>query len=152
MKCRDAYSLCTQNHPELYNPWTTLLGVKVYFNGKRVVWCYGFHNYIAQEFILFKHIKLRGGDWGRTFKGHSTPGMELFEQQYLTEQYIILTSKLNLNFSLQNSCTPHVLKFNDIRTANVHNRPRFGIYFKHLCTFISVKMKNVVLCAIYLYL
>ena len=62
--------------------------------------------------------------------------MELFEQQYLTEQYIILTSKLNLNFSLQNSCTPHVLKFNDIRTANVHNRPRFGIYFKHLCKFI----------------
>ena len=52
-----------------------------------------------------------------------TPGMELFEQQYFTEQYIILTSKLNLNFSLiQNSCTPHVL--NDIRIANVHNRPR----------------------------
>ena len=56
--------------------------------------------------------------------------MELFEQQYFTEQYIILTrteegheshEKANLNFSLQNSCTPQVL--NDIRTANVHNRP-----------------------------
>ena len=48
----------------------------------------------------------------------------------LTEQYIILTRTeeghekdlTNLNFSLQNSCTPQVL--NDIRTANVHNRPR----------------------------
>ena len=54
--------------------------------------------------------------------------MELFEQQYFTEQYIILTRTedghekylTNLNFSLQNSCTPLVL--NDIRTANVHNR------------------------------
>ena len=53
--------------------------------------------------------------------------MELFKQQYLT---IILTRTeeghekdyTNLNFSLQNSCTPQVL--NDIRTANVHNRPR----------------------------
>ena len=27
-----------------------------------------------------------------------------------------------------------------------------GISLKHLCTFISFKMKNVVLCAIYLYL
>ena len=58
-----------------------------------------------------------------------TPGMELFEQQYFTKQYIILTRTeeghekdwTNLNFSLQNSCTPQVL--NDIRTANVHNRP-----------------------------
>jgi len=58
-----------------------------------------------------------------------TPGMELFEQQYFTEQYIILTRTkeghekdcTNLNFSLQNSCTPQVL--NGIRTANVHNRP-----------------------------
>ena len=54
--------------------------------------------------------------------------MELFEQQYFTEQYIILSRTeeghedyTNLNFSLQNSCTPQVL--NDIRTANVHNRP-----------------------------
>ena len=55
--------------------------------------------------------------------------MELFEQQYFTEQYIILTKTeeehekdyTNLNFSLQNSCTTQVL--NDIRTANVHNRP-----------------------------
>ena len=52
--------------------------------------------------------------------------MELFEQQYFTEQYFILTRTeeghekdlTNLNFSLQNSCTPQVL--NDI---NVHNRP-----------------------------
>ena len=59
-----------------------------------------------------------------------TPGMELFEQQYFTDQYIILTRTeeghekdyTNLNFSLQNSCTPQVL--NDIRTANVNNRPR----------------------------
>ena len=44
-----------------------------------------------------------------------------------TEQYIILKRTeeghekdyANLNFSLQNSCTPQV---NDIRTANVHNR------------------------------
>ena len=51
-----------------------------------------------------------------------TLGM-VFEQQYLTEQYIILTRTgeghekdyTNLNFSLQNSCTPQVL--NDIRTA-----------------------------------
>ena len=55
--------------------------------------------------------------------------MELFVQQYFSEQYIILTrteeghemDQTNLNFSLQNSCTPQVL--NDIRTANVHNRP-----------------------------
>ena len=53
--------------------------------------------------------------------------MELFEQQYFTEQYIILTrteeghEKDYLNFSLQNSCTPQVL--NDIRTVNVHNGP-----------------------------
>ena len=55
--------------------------------------------------------------------------MDLFEQQYFTEQYIILTRTeeghekdyTNLNFSLQNSCTPQVL--NDIRTSNVHNRP-----------------------------
>ena len=53
--------------------------------------------------------------------------MELFEQQYFTEQYIVLTEEghekdwTNLNFSLQHSCTPQVL--NDIRTANVHNRP-----------------------------
>ena len=55
--------------------------------------------------------------------------MKLFEQQYFTEQYIILIrtekghekDKTNLNFSLQNLCTPQVL--NDIRTANVHNRP-----------------------------
>ena len=55
--------------------------------------------------------------------------MELFEQQYFTEQYIILTRAeeghekdySNLNFSLQNSCAPQVL--NDIRTSNVHNRP-----------------------------
>ena len=48
---------------------------------------------------------------------------------YLTQQYIILTRTeeghekdyTNLNFTLQNSCTPQVL--NDIRTANVHNRP-----------------------------
>ena len=57
-----------------------------------------------------------------------TPGMELFEH-YFTEQHIIFTRTkeghekdyTNLNFSLQNSCTPQVL--NDIRTANVHNRP-----------------------------
>ena len=55
--------------------------------------------------------------------------MELFEQQYFTDQYITLTRTeeghekdyTNLNFSIQNSCTPHVL--NAIRTANVHNRP-----------------------------
>ena len=55
--------------------------------------------------------------------------MELFEQQYFTEQYIILTrteeghekDQTNINFSLQNSCTPQVL--NDTRTANGHNRP-----------------------------
>ena len=98
----------------------TLLRVKVHFNDKRVVWCFNeFHNYyIAQEFILFEHIKLIEVEHLRVI----TPGMDLFEHQYFTEQYIILTSKLNLNFSLQNSCTPHVL--NDIRTANVHNRPR----------------------------
>ena len=59
--------------------------------------------------------------------------MELFEQQYFTEQYIILTrteeghekAETNLNFSLQNSCTPQVPQvLNDIKTANVHNRPR----------------------------
>ena len=58
-----------------------------------------------------------------------TPGMEIFEQQYVTELYFILTrieegnekDITNLNFSLQNSCTPQVL--NDIRTDNVHNRP-----------------------------
>ena len=57
-----------------------------------------------------------------------TLGMELFEQQYFTEQYIILTRTeeghetdwTNLNFALQNSWT-QVL--NDVRTANVHNRP-----------------------------
>ena len=62
-----------------------------------------------------------------------TPGMELSEQQYFTEQYIIYTrteeghenDKTNLNFSLKNSCTPQVL--NDIRTANVHNRPSSSI-------------------------
>ena len=89
------------------------------------VWCFNeFHNYIAQEFILFEHIKLMGGGGGVEVEHLRviTPGMDLFEHQYFTEQYIILTSKLNLNFSLQNSCTPHVL--NDIRTANVHNRPR----------------------------
>ena len=73
-----------------------------------VVWCFnGFHR----------------------IEGKITPGMELFEQQYFNEQYIILTRTeeghkkdySNLNFSLQNSCTPQVL--NDIRTANVHNRP-----------------------------
>ena len=45
-----------------------------------------------------------------------TPGVELFEQ-YFTEQYIILTRTeeghekdyTNLNFSLQNSCTPQVV-------------------------------------------
>jgi len=55
--------------------------------------------------------------------------MELFEQQYFTEQYIIFTRTeeghekvyTNLNFSLQNSCTPQVL--NDVRKANVHNLP-----------------------------
>ena len=49
-----------------------------------------------------------------------TPGMELFEQQNFTEQYIILTrteeghekDKTNLNISLQNSCTPQVLNDN----------------------------------------
>ena len=43
-----------------------------------------------------------------------TQGMELFEQQCFKEQYIILTITeeghekvyTNLNFSLQNSCTP----------------------------------------------
>ena len=45
--------------------------------------------------------------------------MELFEQQYFTEEDEKIYS--NLNFSLQNSCTPQVL--NDIRTANVNNRP-----------------------------
>jgi len=58
-----------------------------------------------------------------------TPGMELFEKQYFTEQYIILTRTeeghekdfINVNFSLQNSCTSQVL--NDIRAANVHNPP-----------------------------
>ena len=49
-----------------------------------------------------------------------TPGMELFEQQYFTEDGHE-KDYTNLNFSLQNSCTPQVL--NDIRTANVHNRP-----------------------------
>jgi len=50
--------------------------------------------------------------------------MELFEQQYFTEQYIILTrtEEGHKKDSLQNSCTPQVL--NDIRTANVHNRLR----------------------------
>ena len=60
-----------------------------------------------------------------------TPGMELFEQQYFTKQNIILTRTeeghekdyTNLNFSLQNSCTPVPQVLNDIRTANVHNRP-----------------------------
>ena len=55
--------------------------------------------------------------------------MELFEKQYFTEQYIILTRTeeghekdfTNVNFSLQNSCTSQVL--NDIRAANVHNPP-----------------------------
>ena len=55
--------------------------------------------------------------------------MELFEQQYFTEQYIILMRTeeghekdyTNINFSLQDSCTPQVL--DDISTANVHNRP-----------------------------
>ena len=58
-----------------------------------------------------------------------TPGMEQFEEQYFTEQYIILTRTeeghekdlTNLNLSLQNSCTPQVL--NDIRTANVYKQP-----------------------------
>ena len=49
-----------------------------------------------------------------------TPGMELFEQQYFTEEGHE-KDYTYLNFSLQNSCTPQVL--NDIRTANVHNRP-----------------------------
>ena len=84
----------------------------MHFNDKRVVWCFNeFHNYyIAQEFILFEHIKLMGVGF--------------------TEQYIILTSKLNLNFSLQNSCTPHVL--NDIRTANVHNLDLGNLYI-YIC-------------------
>ena len=59
-----------QNHQELYSPRTHPLGVKVYFNDKRVVWCFN-------GFIIECKI---------------TPGMELFEQQYFTEQYIILTS------------------------------------------------------------
>ena len=79
---------------------------------------FGFHNYyIAQEFILFEHIKLMGGRGVEVEHLRAiTPGMDLFEHHYFTEQCIILTSKLNLNFSLQNSCTPHVL--------NVRNRPR----------------------------
>ena len=36
-----------------------------------------------------------------------TPGMELFEQQYFTEGHE--KEYTNLNFSLQNSCTPQVL-------------------------------------------
>ena len=62
--------------------------------------------------------------------------MELFEQQYFTEQYIILTKTeeghetdlTNLNFSLQNSCTPQV--FNDIRTdlVNLYNRNIFKTF------------------------
>ena len=58
-----------------------------------------------------------------------TPGMELLEQQYFPEQYIIMArtdeghekDETNLNFSLQNSWTPQVL--NDITAADVHNRP-----------------------------
>ena len=47
-----------------------LLGVNVYFNDKRV----GFG--VLMDFIIECKI---------------TPGMELFEQQYFTEQYFILT-------------------------------------------------------------
>jgi len=46
--------------------------------------------------------------------------MELFEQQYFTEEGHE-KDYTNLNFSLQTSCTLQVL--NDMRTANVHNRP-----------------------------
>ena len=46
--------------------------------------------------------------------------MELFELQYFTEEGHE-KDYTNFNFCLQNSCTPQVL--NDIRPANVHNRP-----------------------------
>ena len=52
-----------------------------------------------------------------------TPGIELYKEQYFKEPNLKKDqTKQNLNFSLQNSCTPHVL--NDIRIANVHNQPR----------------------------
>ena len=48
--------------------------------------------------------------------------MELFERQYFTEEGHE-KDYTNLYFSLQNSCTPTPQVLNDIRTANVHNRP-----------------------------
>ena len=63
--------------------------------------------------------------------------MELFEQQYFTEQYTILTSteeghEKELNFSLQNACIPQVL--NDITTdlVNLYNRNIFKISHLYL--------------------
>ena len=79
--------------------------------------------------------------------------MELFEQ------YIILTRTeeghekdyTNLNFSLQNSCTPQVL--NDIRTqptyaVNLNNRN----IFKTSLYIYMVQDEKCCLCAIYLIL
>ena len=67
-------------------------------------------NYFTIKFIAFNHSS--------RIKCKLIPGME--KEQYFKEQYFIGTR--NLNFSLQNSCTPHVP--NNIRTANVHNQPK----------------------------
>ena len=59
-----------------------------------------------------------------------TPGMELFEQQYFTEQYIILTrteeghEKDYTNLNYRTHVHHKYSMSNDIRKANVHNRPR----------------------------
>jgi len=90
--------------------------------------------------------------------------MELFEQQYFTEQYIILMRTeeghekdyTNLNFSLQNSCTPQVL--NDIMfttdLVNLYNR---NIFKTSLCIYIGQDekcrlMRNLSLSRVIIYL
>ena len=61
--------MCTQNNQELYSPRTlTSRGQSVLQMISWVVWCFnGFHRIECKI----------------------TPGMELFEQQYFTEQYIL---------------------------------------------------------------
>ena len=58
--------MCTQNHQELYSPRTHTS------RGQNVLQWFG----VLMDFIIECKI---------------TPGMELFEQQYFVEQYIILT-------------------------------------------------------------
>ena len=52
-----------------------------------------------------------------------TPGMELFEQQYFTEEGHE-KDYTNLNFSLQNSCTPQTELMYTTNRTPVHHKQR----------------------------